>query len=116
MIDIVVMYGEAMAFGLVAFLREVYQPWMALVIVGILALLVLLIVYSILMGLFNKSLRWYHKALYWLPVVKHIGSLQFRKGHKIGAVWGLQEGYKLLGNPKKLKQRQIVRALKKAGI
>ena len=116
MIDNIVMYGELIMFGVVAFLRESYQTWMAIALVGVLALMALLFVYSVLMGIFNKSLRWYHKVLYWLPVIAFIGNVQFRKGHKIGAVWGLQEGHKLSGNPKKLKQRVIVRALKKAGI
>lgn len=116
MINEIVMYGELIMFGLVAFVREVYHPWMSLVLVIVLTLIVLLIVHSVLMGIFNKSIRWYHKALYWLPVIKTIGIDRFRHGHKIGAVWGLEEGYKLLGNPKKLKRRKILKALEMAGI
>jgi len=116
MINEIVIYSESIMFGMVAFVREAYHLWVSLAFVVALALIVLLILYSVLMGLFNKSLRWYHKVLYWLPVIKIIGDVQFRKGHKIGAVWGLEEGCSLSGNPKKLKQRKIVRALERAGI
>ena len=116
MVDTVVMYGEMIMFGLVAFLRDVYHPWMALVVVCVLVLLVMLVVHSVAMGIFNKSIRWYHKVLYWLPVIKTIGIDRFRHGHKIGAVDGITEGYNLKGSRKKLKRGKVVKAFERLGV
>lgn len=59
----------------------------------------------------------YHNLLYRLPVIKTIGRIQFMRGNKLGATWGLEEGYRLGGGRgSKLKQRKIARALKHAGL
>ena len=117
MIDNLVMYGELIIFGVINYLHRVYQPWMAVAVVAVLALMALLFVYSVLMQLFNHSQRWYHKVLYLLPAVKSCGQWMFRKGHRVGAVWGFEEGYKSKGiSPKKLKHGKIVRALERAGM
>ncbi len=79
--------------------------------------MVWLLAYVLLASLFNETIYWYHKWLYRLPVIKFIGKNQFKRGHRFGATWGLEEGHKLgSGGSRKLPQRKIKRALERAGM
>jgi len=108
--------AELYLFRLMDFMKQIYEPWMALAMGAILIIIMLGLIGSVIMWIFNDKLRWYHRMFYWLPVIKLIGTQQFRRGHRTGAEWGLGEGYILGSGGKKLKQRKIARALIKAGI
>lgn len=63
-----------------------------------------------------EVMRWYHRLFYAIPIVQDLGLYQMRRGHHRGASWGLEEGHRLAGNPKKMSQRKIARAMKGAGV
>ncbi|MCK4579132.1 MAG: hypothetical protein KAU50_10105 [Candidatus Marinimicrobia bacterium] len=63
----------------------------------------------------GARVRWYPHVLYRLPVIKTIGKFQYARGHRLGARWGLGEGYQLM-TKRRLSQRQIERAMKRAGV
>jgi len=75
-----------------------------------------LVLYVLISWAFNQSVCWYHRLLYMLPVIKFLGTRQFRRGHRAGAIFGYDEGYTAGSKGKKMKQRKIERALKRAGI
>lgn len=117
-IDGIQEYSEQILFSIVEAMRNAYAPWMALALAGVAGVFALLTIYFILMWAFNHKQRWYHKVIYWFPVVKSCGNWMFRKGHGVGAVWGYEQGYKSNSGRgvKKLKHGKIVRALKNAGM
>jgi len=61
----------------------------------------------------KRRMRWYHRLIYRIPVVKSIGKYQCRKCLRAGAAWGLEEGARLVG--KRISQRKIRRAMDKCG-
>ena len=80
------------------------------------AVFAMLFVFVVAMWIFNHKVRWYHKALYWVPIIKFIGINQYKRGYYMGAREGLVKGAEIGNSGKKhLKQRKLSRALEQTG-
>ena len=66
--------------------------------------------------IYYTEMRWYHRLLYAIPVIRSIGASQFRRGHSAGAKWGLEEGHNLATKHRRVSQRDIVRAVQSCGV
>ena len=61
-------------------------------------------------------IRWYHKLLFRIPIIRTCTDAQLRHGYKEGVLKGATELSKVDGKHRNLSQRKLKRVLARAGI